>query len=170
MSQSHRRALAMLVAAYDPTHWTPTNEAAYLVAIDDLPADVVHLAIINLIRSPLRFMPRPGEIRQAVLRLVQPERPDPGEAWRTVLSEIARVGRYETPDFDPLTRRAVEAIGGWQALCNSTNTIADRARFLDAYERLAQREETAVLVAPALDGIVAELGHRLSLPAPEEGP
>jgi hypothetical protein len=60
---------------------------------------------------------------------------------------MRRVGYYRPcPEFShPAIGKAVRAIGGWRYLCSSENTVSDRARFFETYERFreqAHREET----------------------------
>jgi hypothetical protein len=170
MRTTHEHAVRVLVDAFDPPRWSERRTALYVAALDDLPGDVLHLAVLDLIRTT-RYMPRVAEVRRAVLDLVRPRRPDAGEAWAEVLDAIRSLGRHGRPEWShPLIGDAVRAVGGWRWLCDSTNPTADRARFLDAYARLAERDEHDVLGAPALDGVLTELSARLALPEGDDSP
>jgi hypothetical protein len=68
-----------------------------------------------------------------------------GEAWKSVLKEIARIGSSGQPVFkDKITKNAVNCIG-WRTICLSENIGVERAHFLKIYEQLekqARSEET----------------------------
>jgi hypothetical protein len=165
----HERAISLLAAAYSAVPLTEQQMAAYVVALEDLDAEAVHLAVVDLIRQPGSYRPTPGDVRKAVLDLARGERLDAGLAWAEVWDAIRFEGRHRQPAWsDPLIADAVRAVGGFVFLCDSTNPTADRARFIDAYGRLAAREDRAVLTAPALGPVMAELTARFALPAGDD--
>jgi hypothetical protein len=89
-------------------------------------------------------MPTIAEIREACMDLEHGEPKAGGEAWGEVLAAVSRWGIYRQPglDFqfaDPVVARAVQAFG-WRNICNSENQQADRARFIELYDRLATVE------------------------------
>jgi hypothetical protein len=55
--------------------------------------------------------------------------------------------------------RAVEAIGGWHTLCSSENGIADRARFIEAYNLLLKKETEKMQQMPAVSKAQEELAQ-----------
>lgn len=117
--------------------------ASYRAMLRDLEYEVANAAVARLLAT-LRYMPTAAEIREAALILTTGEQSTGGEQWGRVLSAIREQGVYRTPgkDFvfhDPVTARCVAALG-WEELCNSENTVADRARFIDLYDRLAVQE------------------------------
>jgi hypothetical protein len=138
--------LATLYPHFQMGKGTP---AAYLTILGDLPYDVLKAAAAQ-IGSSSTFFPAAAELRKAAMAMV--ERADGrlsgAEAWEQVCREIRVSGYYRTPQFsDPVIYRAVESLGGWQAVCLSENVVADRAHFLKIYDVLATRrhDETAML-------------------------
>lgn len=74
------------------------------------------------------------------------------EAWGDVMRAVSRFGAYRDPEFtDPHVTATVRAMG-WQEICASENQVADRARFVDAYEQISARGEIAATAALALGG------------------
>ena len=143
----------------------------YALGILDLAAEDVSAAVHRLIRSA-KFMPRVSEIREAVVTTTQGQQRTGAEAWGDVLREVGRTGRYRDPRFfDPLVARVVRGMG-WTEICDSENTVADRARFVDAYNTMAKqgREQAQVSEgaralpvpsrAPAL-ALVADVAKKL---------
>ena len=128
---------------------------AYEALLSDLTYEQCNAAVRILLQSK-NWMPSVAEIRAAVVELDRgPVRPG-GEAWGHVKAAIGRYGSYRTPgsDFvfaDQTTARCVAALG-WQTLCLSENEAADRARFIELYDRLAaqsHREALSPLLAAA---------------------
>jgi hypothetical protein len=87
-----------------------------------------------------------------------------------VLAAVRKFGVYRQPSFcDPVVARAVQSLG-WEEICNSENQAADRARFIELYDRLsrAQRREAQVhggaqLPALAPRGAIAQQADSLVL-------
>ncbi len=168
MSVEHEQAVDLLAAAYLPHPLSDRRMAVYVFAVDDLDPDDVRLAVAGLVRQSRRYMPNPGEVRQAVLRLREGEPPDPGDAWCEVVEAFSRVGRHAKPDWShPLIGQAVAAVGGWRMLCDSELPAADRAQFIKAFERLAERTERETLVSPGLAPAVAAALPDLSIADPQ---
>lgn len=128
---------------------------AYEALLADLSYEQCNAAVRILLQTK-NWMPSVAEIRAAVVELERgPVRPG-GEAWGQVKAAIGRYGSYRTPgtDFtftDPVTARCVSALG-WQTLCLSENEPADRARFIELYDRLAaqsHREALSPMLAAA---------------------
>jgi hypothetical protein len=88
-----------------------------------------------------------------------------GEGWSDVLAAVSRYGYYREPAFgDPLVARCVTALG-WKNLCTSENAIADRARFIELYDRLAaqeRREQQSPVLAAATERRALRAGERVS--------
>lgn len=120
----------------------------------DLP--LLEAAVLRHIAQPSSWFPKIGELRKAAASLTHPEALDPVEAWEQVRLAILRTGSYGVPEFgDPLTGAIVRQMG-WRDLCLSENAIADRARFIEAYERQAARSyQRAALPAGLQNGALA---------------
>lgn len=113
-------------------------------------------AALRLLVQTRQFMPTIAEIRSAVLDLERGPVTAGGDAWGDVLAAMKSKGAHRTPgiDFtfpDVTTARCVQRLG-WRDLCLSENTVADRARFIELYDKLAtetRREKQAPVLAAA---------------------
>lgn len=98
------------------------------------------------------WLPALSQLRAIVSEAKHGRRRPGGDAWGDVLAEVGRTGRYRPPRFvDPVTTRAVDALG-WVQICDSENAIADRARFVELYDRLAASaaEDASVASLPGI--------------------
>lgn len=124
----------------------------YSFGILDLDAAEVSAAVHRLVRSS-KFMPRVAEIREAVIVTTRGQQRTGAEAWGDVLREVSRTGRYREPKFfDPLVSQVIAGMG-WVQICDSENTVADRARFVDAYNEMARQGRQQAVVS---DGAAAK--------------
>ena len=107
----------------------------------DAPPKPVLAAAVAWIRADKPHPPTPG----ALLDSLTVEDETAEEAWGQVRKEIGRVGYTGTPELTPLARRAIEAVGGpWETMCRTLmagELVALRARFLDAYRNMGEREQ-----------------------------
>lgn len=128
---------------------------AYQALLGDLSYEQCNTAVAALLQTR-SWMPSVADIRSTALELARGPRKQGGEAWGELLRAISRYGVYRTPgqDFtfsDSVTAKCVAALG-WRELCNSENQVADRARFVELYDKLAeqaQREATSPALAAA---------------------
>jgi len=139
----------------------------YARLLGDIPDDVLEAATLDHIaNSP--WWPKMDELRKRCVALMAniTDLPSPYEAWALVCRYIRHpsVPRYhngairdDQEPLPPLIRRAMEGIGGEEALRMSENPAADRARFIEAYEALLEREHRRLAELPA----VAEVRKRL---------
>lgn len=116
--------------------------------------DLEAVALRHMAES--QWFPKIAELRKSAASLTHPEALDPVEAWEQVRLAILRTGSYGVPEFDdPLTGAIVRQMG-WRDLCLSENPVADRARFIEAYERQAARSyQRAALPAGLQNGALA---------------
>ena len=125
---------------------------AYHALLSDLTYEQCNAAVCVLLQTR-SWMPSVADIRSTALDLDRgPSRPG-GEAWGSVQRAIHEQGVYRRPgvDFvfhDSTTARCVAALG-WTELCNSELQTADRARFIELYDKLAA-ETRRELQAPQL--------------------
>lgn len=124
----------------------------FAMLLDDVTYEQANAALRVLLQTRT-WMPSVADIRSTVLELKRGPVRAGSDAWGSVLAAVRRYGSYRTPgtDFvfdDPTVARCVAALG-WQNICLSENQIADRARFVDLYDKLAgeHRKES---VAPML--------------------
>jgi len=154
---------------------------AYHLILSDLDAGCLQQVCVHL-GSTQTFFPAAGEIRQAYFRLADRAAgiPTADEAWAEVKGMFKRgYSRYLYPrvqDFShPRVFKALEGIGDWRALCDSTNDTADRARFLQAYEIHSQRDQELDRMLLAVRDVVKRLANEkrrpmLNRPKEEEAP
>lgn len=169
--------VAVLSSAYRAQSITEATCQVYETMLADLGYAAAQRAIARLIATS-RYMPTVAEIREAVLEVERGPQRGGVEAWGDVLEAIRRVGAYNpAPEFgDPIVSECVRLMG-WVALCRGTNEAADRARFVELYESLAQRRRKEQVVGDSLQlaaagaaGRLAEgLARRMALPGGNHG-
>jgi hypothetical protein len=148
--------VAIIAAAFPSNRFTEKTCQIYETMLADLDRELAHRAVSRLVCTH-RFPPTVAEIRAAATDLLLGGTRLGGDAWGDVGEAVRRFGRYQTPIFDdPIVADCVRQLG-WLSICDSTNDVADRARFIELYEGLAAR---------ARDNIVA--GATLALPAPRK--
>lgn len=89
------------------------------------------------------WLPAPAQLRAIVAETVHGRARPGGDAWGDVLKLVGRFSVYRYPTAadvaDPVTWACISRLG-WRELCNSTNQTADRARFIELYDQLAEHE------------------------------
>jgi hypothetical protein len=133
--------IRMLADAFNPYDWNDDRLGVYVLALGDLPSDLVNVACIEAIRTLTR-MPTVAELRAFVLRRWGPTQPPSAvEAWAEVQQAFGAHGRAGVPEWShPLIAQAV-AVVGWRRLCDSTDQTGDRIGFTRLYDRLVERAE-----------------------------
>lgn len=137
------KLVAVLMAAYPTNKATAQTSGIYERMLADLDYPAANAAIERLLATA-KWMPTVAEIRETTLTLAIGEQKPGGEAWGAVLKAIQAEGYMRKPgqDFvfsDPTTARCVQLMQ-WSKLCNSENETADRARFVELYDKLAIQE------------------------------
>lgn len=133
-----KQIVAVIAAAFPRHPMTDQTCRVYERLLLDLDGDVGMQAALRTIATG-EFPPTIAALRAAAVDIQHGPRRRGGEAWEDVLAEVRRVGAYDPPRFeDPLTARCVAAIG-WDTICRSDNSAADRARFCDLYDELQER-------------------------------
>lgn len=136
---------------------------AYFMVLADISNEDLIRAVSEHVAHADEF-PTIAQLRQLALA---GNYPSPGDAWAEVMHQMREVGRYREPAFShAMIGLAVEHLGGWQALCESDNLVADRAHFLRIYEELVRRE-TAGKVSFSI--LQKPFQARTSLPTPIGG-
>lgn len=153
------RLVGAVLVAYPTVRLTEQQQTTmvelYISTLADLTYEHCNVALLTLIKTA-KFMPTVAEIRGAALELAHGPVRAGGEAWGDVVQALRRYGLQRSPgvDFtfaDPVVARCVKALT-WGELCRSENVIADRARFVELYDRLAsevRREQQAPELAAA---------------------
>lgn len=148
------QAFAWLRANWPTYEWTADTARVYERCLSDIPDDVLEAAVIQCIRTRA-FFPKVSELLDAAHEIMSPDRPSAYEAWEQVKRKLSlpptlyRDGKRLKPaPLHPLIERAVAGIGGWHELRLSENGIADRARFIQCYEALLERERGRLGMLP----------------------
>jgi hypothetical protein len=123
----------------------------YHMILSDIPKDALEAGAKTYLATSNAFFPSPGQWRQAALDVVLSNAaPSAMEAWGEVLRQIEISGYYREPEFSsPLIEKIVNQFG-WQNLCSSENQVADRARFLQAYESALQTASSDARMLPGV--------------------
>lgn len=161
--------LMILQTAYPQTEMGDYTPQLYLELLQDIPGDILKQAVLHHVsRSP--WYPKVSEIRRSAveLQINAPAIPNAYEAWQMVCTAIVKYGRYGRPQFDhPMVEKTVDVMG-WVNLCMSTNQVADRARFVDAYESLKEREIENATILPQVKDLANKLSSSVRAELPEE--
>ena len=167
------RELMLIVAAMFPNApvLTAANYKAYHMILGDLDAGILKMAGMDLARKRT-FLPTAGEWRKAAWALVEKANgiPSAHDAWAEVCKSFGSHGYYRgAPEWScALIGQAIAGIGGYTALCVSENTVADRARFLQAYDSYLERERDDAAMLPEVRDVVRQLAEA-SRPALTKG-
>jgi len=154
------QVLGVLAAAFPQFNLTKETGEVYSRVLADLPDELLRTAALDCV-SKCRFFPTVSELRDAALSIKRIGAGDPSafEAWDEVCRLIRDQGHGSTPDFShPWIAAAVRQSGGWVRLCMSENSVADRARFLEAFADAQRRNLETERTLPQ----VRELALRLA--------
>lgn len=159
-----QQIINMFLAAFPNFKPSSLTPEVYFRTLQDIPSDELKAGVLHCItQSGRAFAPSIGEIRGAVsdLRRASANVPSSYDAWQEVCRQIVNVGSYGTPAFSsPLIERTVKNLG-WRNLCMSENQVADRARFVQAYEQLMERAVTEDMMLPEVKGYIETRGGQL---------
>lgn len=130
-------AIAKLSIAYDK-EMSDEQIDIYINAIHDV-SDSLEDAV-NSIISTERFFPSVATIRSVALR--DANRLGAEDAWGVVIALIQSRGRLaKTKGLSPEIRAALDAVGGYQALCATEKIDAARYSFTKAYNAHIERAD-----------------------------
>jgi len=153
------KVMGVLAALYPRYTRTKATITAYHVVLGDIPADLLDRAALH-VGSQNTFFPAAAELRAAAFELMERAHGVPGawEAWAEVCKSFGPCGRWRSPQWThPLIGQAVDAIGGYIALCDSENATADRARFVQAYDALLARAQKDARMLPEVRQMVRHI-------------
>jgi hypothetical protein len=155
-------SLGILIAAYPNFDLKVETIRVYKEMLKDLDAQMLEQAVLAHIATS-KFFPTISELRDKVSSLVERacQVPPAAEAWGEVMQKIRTIGHTlyggSVPEFShPLIGRIVFCLG-WNDLCLSENSIADRARFIQAYEVELNREREDLRFLPETHAFVEKL-------------
>lgn len=138
--QETAKILAVIDVLFKSARTQPVDVALQIEVWTEMLGDLEYRSVDLAIRSMAgtsTWAPSIAEIREAVLELEEGPVRAGGEGWRDFLDAVGRYGSYRVPVFsDPVVSRVVQSLG-WKELCLSENQVADRARFIELYDKLA---------------------------------
>jgi hypothetical protein len=162
------KLVAVLCCAYPNAKISADTSTVYENMLADLEVGLANAAVKRLLATA-KWIPTIAEIRSAVLEAQHGASRPGGDAWGDVLQAVHRFGMYREPVFtDSTVTRCVKQLG-WTEICQSENQQADRARFIELYDRLAvsgRRElqmppDVRRLPEPERGGSLQESLHRV---------
>lgn len=156
------QVLAFLAALYPRFELTKATIQAYTEVLEDIPPDMLRAAAKDL-GSRSTFFPAAAELRRAAFDLAERAQglPSAYEAWQQIKSQVG--GR--ALEMHPLALEAINALGGLASFRQSDISVEAswRARFIDAYDILAQRQrrerETLPQIAAYVDSLQLPAGN-----------
>ncbi len=146
MTDQEFETIALAIkAAYPNTNVLPDKYSmkTWYRVLSDLDYKVAENAVLEHISTSV-FPPSIAEIREKCAARLSPMITDWGEAWEEVQMAIRKYGSYrEEQAVDSLSRLTAVAVRrmGFQNLCRSENTVADRAHFQRMYEGMVKEEK-----------------------------
>ena len=153
------QVMGVLAAAYPSFNLTRETIAVYQRVLSDVPDELLQGAALDAV-SKSRFFPTVAELRDAALSIkrIGAGEPSAFEAWDEVCRLIRDQGHGSTPEFShPWIAAAVRQSGGWVRLCMSENSVADRARFLEAFADAQRRNLEADRTLPQVRDLALRL-------------
>ena len=170
-SQTIAEILTALAAAYPSFKLTAPTIRIYEQTLGDIPVDGLRAATLDLIAES-EWFPTVAKIRKRAFALMASETESMSgyEAWALTLGFVRDgrghpiISKARQFDVPPLIEQTVRQVGGWKHLAEAENAAADRARFLEAFERTTEKGEYLARQLPQ----IADLAQRLSLPVTHE--
>lgn len=145
------KLLAVLAAAYTKFEVDETKMRVWHEMLGDMDYEVVSVAAKKCILEKT-FAPSIAEIRQEVVKIMNPNRLSGAEAWGEVEYTMKKYGATASVDgtsykdvLSPLVLRTVRYMG-WRDMCMSDNINVVRGQFLKLYEQLYSQETEELLL------------------------
>jgi hypothetical protein len=152
------KVVGIISAAYP--NFTPNEYTVetYYQTLKDLPTDLLMASTLHSVaEAGRRFAPSIGEIRGAARELLGEASgvPSSYEAWEEVLHQVnVNGGQFGVPVWSHPFVASTVGVLGWRNLCLSENQVADRARFIEAYEQICNRAENRQMMLPQVKEFV----------------
>lgn len=178
MKQSDARKIVAIIQAYfGADKFGEERCKVYELDLLELDAGMVQQAVLQSCRTSM-WPPTIAEIRKRYTDAKLGPVMAGTEAWEEANRQARVVGRSYGPQdpyprfSSPLVLRAVEAIhGDWNSFCNAPGDAAERARFIEHFELLADRERRdAVSGIPTPPRPLPARERPRMLPKPESAP
>lgn len=150
MNEQDRPAFAGLLGDVHGFYQQPVTQFALSVwweACKAFDLSQVRRAMTAHATDPERgqFCPKPADV---IRQLQADTRERSALSWGHVLAEVRRVGTHGSPRLDATQQAAVDAIGGWYALCRGDESALPhlQRRFIEAAQVLDARERRQELL------------------------
>jgi hypothetical protein len=153
--------LAILSAAFPNFQMADQTPEVYVRLLEDIPKEVLEAGALDHISRSV-FFPKVAELRKAAADIAMNKQgiPIATEAWGEATKAMRYYGRNNKPDFDnPILEKTIEALG-WYDLCMSTNAVADRARFIEAYNAFIEKQSMGAVTLPEVKRLTLGLGEK----------
>ena len=142
------KLIAFLEAGCGCKAATEMQNEVYFDLLRDLPLAALQAAAKRaLLAHRYPTLPPVGMLREYAMELIDGQAPTHGEAFDLVMTAVRRFGYMQETagleSLDLLCRRAVRAMGGWQAMCEAPidERSTTRAQFRMAYDALSDRDQ-----------------------------
>lgn len=166
MGQTNERIIkimGVLHAAYPGFTFQENTVEVYCEMLRDLDPDLLEQAAkAHLVTG--KFFPTIAELRGAVANLIERglNVPSAMEAWGEVIDKMCTEGNTVDfgggqPEFSNSLISRVVSYLGWNLLCLTDNMIADRARFIQAYEVELSRAREDMKFLPETHAAIARV-------------
>ena len=159
------KLVSILMAAFPAGKGNDQTAMVYEAELVDLDAELASRAIRRMLRTS-KFLPSIAEIRGAAVAEQRGPLTSGLEAWGALGEAIARIGHYQVPTFRDERLAECVRLMGWRYLCKSPNEMADRARFVELYEHLQDRERTEKQIGRLTSGTDARIAREQGEAAP----
>lgn len=147
MDKKEFSTFAMALRTYYPKEQILPNQQAmelWYQELQDIPFAVAQAGLRQWV-STNKWSPSISEIREMAANVQNGDIADWSEAWEKVCMALRKFGRNRAVEgmasLDEITRETVKRIGGFTYLCNSENVVADRSRFEQVYNAIAERKK-----------------------------
>ena len=161
------RVLVVLAAAYPRQNLPKETSQVYAELLCDIDDELLVVAAKQHAASS-KWFPSVAELRSMALEIQARANglPTAAGAWCEVMDQVRAHGYYGAPCFSHrLVGQAVDGLGGWRALCASTNQVADRAHFMRIYETLSKREQDSAAMLPEVRAAMQILAENRRRPS-----
>ena len=143
------KLIAILKAAYPRQPVEDATASVYATMLEDLDPRAAVEAVQRHIAT-CTYFPSIAEIRKGAAEK-SCGAPTAAEAWDEVLRAVSRYGRNRAPKWSHVAvENAVNGVG-WQAICDSSDQMADRAHFFKLYSETRTAAVTEENVRPMLE-------------------
>jgi len=160
--------VALLTAQWPKDQATELTLKVYQLVLADIPDDVLQAAVMQLL-GQATFRPTAAEVRKAAFDLMRGHEASAIEAWGEVKRMVHRPAA-ERHWTTPLIPEALRCVGGLSAFAFSLvdDEPSWRARFLEAYNTLRERQRKDALMLPQVKQLIAQQAALLEAGARDE--